>query len=175
VLTSGRRGWGKTGTDCGNCSVTQAPGQGVCRLAGFPSTGFVDPSPPQITSSGVRAFFFGSIARRLRCVGRSSASSRSNQAEGKPDCSESSTFAPADFLLLDRFPAGRRGGWGGHHRTAMPALTNTPHDGCLRCKSMNIMPTFNLAEPRCPACRPGIFARDPNFFCVSWLFLALLN
>jgi DNA-directed RNA polymerase subunit RPC12/RpoP len=41
------------------------------------------------------------------------------------------------------------------------------NEHCARCKSTNIVSTSDLAGHRCPACRVGVFARDPNFLCVS--------
>jgi len=48
-----------------------------------------------------------------------------------------------------------------------PIDSNAPDRHCVKCKSTNVMQTFKLAGHRCPSCKQGVFARDPNFFCIS--------
>jgi hypothetical protein len=38
---------------------------------------------------------------------------------------------------------------------------------CATCRSDQIVGLFELAGRRSPACKPGVFTQDPNFFCVS--------
>jgi hypothetical protein len=45
--------------------------------------------------------------------------------------------------------------------------SKAPGVACVQCGSKNIVHLFDLAGHRCPACRLGVFARDPHFFCVS--------
>ena len=41
----------------------------------------------------------------------------------------------------------------------------TPH--CPKCKSTDIADTYELDGRRCPSCKNGVFAVDPDFFCIS--------
>ena len=45
--------------------------------------------------------------------------------------------------------------------------SKTPDARCGECGSTNIMHLSDLAGHRCPACKLGVFAQDPNYFCVS--------
>src|SRR3954453_17569147 len=42
-----------------------------------------------------------------------------------------------------------------------------PITSCPACQSGKIVPAFELGGQVCPACKLGIFRRDPDFFCIS--------
>ena len=45
--------------------------------------------------------------------------------------------------------------------------SRTPTAECPKCKSGDIADTFQLSGRRCPYCKAGVFAMDPNFRCIS--------
>jgi len=45
--------------------------------------------------------------------------------------------------------------------------SRAPTDHCGRCNSKNIVHQFALAGKRCPKCKLGIYATDPNFRVIS--------
>ena len=45
--------------------------------------------------------------------------------------------------------------------------SKTPVAHCATCSSDKIVDLFKLAGHQCPACKLGVFTRDPDFFCVS--------
>ena len=42
-----------------------------------------------------------------------------------------------------------------------------PMTNCVGCQSSNLVDNFALAGRVCPSCKLGVFAADPNFFCIS--------
>jgi DNA-directed RNA polymerase subunit RPC12/RpoP len=45
--------------------------------------------------------------------------------------------------------------------------SKAPVAHCATCSSDKIVDLFKLAGHQCPACKLGVFTRDPDFFCVS--------
>jgi len=45
--------------------------------------------------------------------------------------------------------------------------SRAPVVGCPKCKGKQIANTFRLAGRRCPFCKKGKFAIDPDFMCIS--------
>jgi predicted Zn-ribbon and HTH transcriptional regulator len=45
--------------------------------------------------------------------------------------------------------------------------SEAPIKACPKCHSAEIADTFDLGGKRCPYCKDGVFAADPDFVCVS--------
>jgi hypothetical protein len=45
--------------------------------------------------------------------------------------------------------------------------SRAPTDHCVSCASKNIVHLYALAGKRCPKCKLGIYAIDPDFFAIS--------
>lgn len=45
--------------------------------------------------------------------------------------------------------------------------SRAPRTNCPKCKSTDIIDTFNLQGQKCPKCKKGVIMRDPDFFIIS--------
>ena len=45
--------------------------------------------------------------------------------------------------------------------------SRAPRAGCPACGAEDMVETYRLAGQRCPYCEEGIFAKDPDFYCIS--------
>ena len=45
--------------------------------------------------------------------------------------------------------------------------SRAPIKACPKCDSEEIADTFDVGGKRCPYCKDGVFAADPDFICVS--------
>ena len=45
--------------------------------------------------------------------------------------------------------------------------SRAPISACPKCKAHEIENTFQLEERRCPICKAGVFASDPDYHCLS--------
>lgn len=45
--------------------------------------------------------------------------------------------------------------------------SRSPVSACPECAGSELAPTFRLDGRPCPFCEAGVFAVDPDFFCVS--------
>jgi DNA-directed RNA polymerase subunit RPC12/RpoP len=45
--------------------------------------------------------------------------------------------------------------------------SRAPRTGCPACNSPEIVDTFHLDGRDCPFCKTGVFAADPDFWCIS--------